>query len=172
MRQTLDTLGDLALDMQHGSVCACVRVCGLYFLSLILFPVPVSWQLLLSSGRSGRGSVATAYHGVHGEIHTLSHAFSDFLLPEVLVSAETTFLTIFSIFVSHPLCALHCSFFIQASGEAVISRLPDQTEARQASLHDATSVYNLLTIAMARRGQYAMLSEVCLLILGHTHTHC
>ncbi|KAG7245301.1 hypothetical protein INR49_009597, partial [Caranx melampygus] len=46
-----------------------------------------------------------------------------------------------------------------ASGEAVISRLPDQAEARQASLQDATSVYNLLTIGMARRGQYAMLSE-------------
>ncbi|XP_034040620.1 tetratricopeptide repeat protein 7A isoform X2 [Thalassophryne amazonica] len=46
-----------------------------------------------------------------------------------------------------------------ASGEAVISRLPDQAEARQASLQDATSVYDLLTIGMARRGQYAMLSE-------------
>uniref|UniRef100_A0A665TVD4 Tetratricopeptide repeat domain 7A n=1 Tax=Echeneis naucrates TaxID=173247 RepID=A0A665TVD4_ECHNA len=48
---------------------------------------------------------------------------------------------------------------VQASGEAVISRLPDQTDARQASLQDATSVYDLLTIGMARRGQYAMLSE-------------
>nr|XP_046257478.1 tetratricopeptide repeat protein 7A isoform X1 [Scatophagus argus] len=46
-----------------------------------------------------------------------------------------------------------------ASGEAVISCLPDQAEARQASLQDATSVYDLLTIGMARRGQYAMLSE-------------
>nr|XP_019947666.1 PREDICTED: tetratricopeptide repeat protein 7A [Paralichthys olivaceus] len=46
-----------------------------------------------------------------------------------------------------------------ASGEAVISRLPDQAEARQASLQDATSVYDLLSIGMARRGQYAMLSE-------------
>ncbi|KAM7408180.1 hypothetical protein PAMA_002054 [Pampus argenteus] len=46
-----------------------------------------------------------------------------------------------------------------ASGEAVVSRLPDQSEARQASLQDATSVYDLLTIGMARRGQYAMLSE-------------
>lgn len=50
--------------------------------------------------------------------------------------------------------------FVQSSGEAVISRLPDQAEARQASLHDATSVYDLLTVGMARRGQYAMLSEV------------
>ncbi|XP_059215234.1 tetratricopeptide repeat protein 7A [Centropristis striata] len=46
-----------------------------------------------------------------------------------------------------------------ASGDAVISRLPDQAEARQASLQDATSVYDLLTIGMARRGQYGMLSE-------------
>ncbi|XP_054456058.1 tetratricopeptide repeat protein 7A isoform X2 [Anoplopoma fimbria] len=46
-----------------------------------------------------------------------------------------------------------------ASGEAVISRLPDQAEARKASLQDATSVYDLLTIGMARRGQYGMLSE-------------
>ncbi|KAG7470239.1 tetratricopeptide repeat protein 7A [Solea senegalensis] len=46
-----------------------------------------------------------------------------------------------------------------ASGDAVISRLPDQAEARQASLQDATSVYDLLTIGLARRGQYAMLSE-------------
>ncbi|KAM4591357.1 tetratricopeptide repeat protein 7A [Odontesthes bonariensis] len=46
-----------------------------------------------------------------------------------------------------------------ASGDAVISRLPDQAEARQASFQDATSVYDLLTIGMARRGQYAMLSE-------------
>ncbi|KAK2823953.1 hypothetical protein Q5P01_021128 [Channa striata] len=46
-----------------------------------------------------------------------------------------------------------------ASNEAVISRLPDQAEARQASLQDAMSVYDLLSIGMARRGQYAMLSE-------------
>uniref|UniRef100_A0A8D3AX44 Tetratricopeptide repeat domain 7A n=1 Tax=Scophthalmus maximus TaxID=52904 RepID=A0A8D3AX44_SCOMX len=50
-------------------------------------------------------------------------------------------------------------YHVSASGEAVISRLPDQAEARQASLQDATSVYDLLTIGMARRGQYAMLSE-------------
>uniref|UniRef100_A0A3B5LKZ8 Tetratricopeptide repeat domain 7A n=1 Tax=Xiphophorus couchianus TaxID=32473 RepID=A0A3B5LKZ8_9TELE len=42
---------------------------------------------------------------------------------------------------------------------SVISRLPDQAEARQTSLQDATSVYDLLSIGMARRGQYAMLSE-------------
>ncbi|KAJ4949445.1 hypothetical protein JOQ06_020960, partial [Pogonophryne albipinna] len=46
-----------------------------------------------------------------------------------------------------------------ASGDAVISRLPDQAEARQSSLQDATSVYDLLTLGMARRGQYGMLSE-------------
>ncbi|XP_010903183.3 tetratricopeptide repeat protein 7A isoform X3 [Esox lucius] len=46
-----------------------------------------------------------------------------------------------------------------ASGEAVISRAPDQKEARETSLQDATSVYDLLSIGMARRGQYGMLSE-------------
>uniref|UniRef100_A0A8D3AX61 Tetratricopeptide repeat domain 7A n=1 Tax=Scophthalmus maximus TaxID=52904 RepID=A0A8D3AX61_SCOMX len=51
------------------------------------------------------------------------------------------------------------TLFFFSDGEAVISRLPDQAEARQASLQDATSVYDLLTIGMARRGQYAMLSE-------------
>ncbi|XP_037543485.1 tetratricopeptide repeat protein 7A [Nematolebias whitei] len=45
------------------------------------------------------------------------------------------------------------------SGEAVISRLPDQNMARLASLQDATSIYDLLTMVMARRGQYALLSE-------------
>ncbi|XP_077351305.1 tetratricopeptide repeat protein 7A isoform X2 [Festucalex cinctus] len=46
-----------------------------------------------------------------------------------------------------------------ASGDAVISRLPDQAEARQATLQDSVSVYDLLAIGMARRGQYNMLSE-------------
>ncbi|CAL8299370.1 unnamed protein product [Merluccius merluccius] len=46
-----------------------------------------------------------------------------------------------------------------AGAEAVISRSPEQADARQTSLHDATSVYDLLSIGMARRGQYAMLSE-------------
>ncbi|KAL4641209.1 tetratricopeptide repeat protein 7A isoform X1 [Arapaima gigas] len=46
-----------------------------------------------------------------------------------------------------------------ASGDRVISRAPDHQEALQASLEDATSVYDLLTISMARRGQYTMLSE-------------
>uniref|UniRef100_A0A672T9H7 Tetratricopeptide repeat domain 7A n=1 Tax=Sinocyclocheilus grahami TaxID=75366 RepID=A0A672T9H7_SINGR len=47
-------------------------------------------------------------------------------------------------------------FFI---GEAVISRTPEHQEARESSMQDASSVYDLLSIAMARRGQYAMLSE-------------
>uniref|UniRef100_A0A671MFU2 Tetratricopeptide repeat domain 7A n=1 Tax=Sinocyclocheilus anshuiensis TaxID=1608454 RepID=A0A671MFU2_9TELE len=46
-----------------------------------------------------------------------------------------------------------------ASGEAVISRTPEHQEARESSMQDASSVYDLLSIAMARRGQYAMLSE-------------
>ncbi|CAB1343469.1 unnamed protein product [Coregonus sp. 'balchen'] len=47
-----------------------------------------------------------------------------------------------------------------ASGDAVISRAPDHKEVRETSLQDATSVYDLLSIGMARRGQYAMLSEL------------
>nr|XP_006638694.1 PREDICTED: tetratricopeptide repeat protein 7A isoform X1 [Lepisosteus oculatus] len=46
-----------------------------------------------------------------------------------------------------------------ANRDAVISRAPEQQEARSNSLQDATSVYDLLSIAMARRGQYTMLSE-------------
>ncbi|XDV50739.1 hypothetical protein PO909_019754 [Leuciscus waleckii] len=46
-----------------------------------------------------------------------------------------------------------------ASGEAVISRTPEHREARESSMQDASSVYDLLSIAMARRGQYSMLSE-------------
>uniref|UniRef100_A0A673VYK3 Tetratricopeptide repeat domain 7A n=1 Tax=Salmo trutta TaxID=8032 RepID=A0A673VYK3_SALTR len=44
-------------------------------------------------------------------------------------------------------------------GDAVISRVPDHKEAQETSLQDTTSVYDLLSIGMARRGQYAMLSE-------------
>ncbi|XP_066552512.1 tetratricopeptide repeat protein 7A [Amia ocellicauda] len=46
-----------------------------------------------------------------------------------------------------------------ANRDAVISRAPEQQESRSASLQDASSVYDLLTVAMARRGQYGMLSE-------------
>uniref|UniRef100_A0A3Q2XWF5 Tetratricopeptide repeat domain 7A n=1 Tax=Hippocampus comes TaxID=109280 RepID=A0A3Q2XWF5_HIPCM len=49
-----------------------------------------------------------------------------------------------------------------ASGDAVISRLPDQAEALQATLKNSISVYDLLAIGMARRRQYNMLSEQCL----------
>uniref|UniRef100_A0A673Y186 Tetratricopeptide repeat domain 7A n=1 Tax=Salmo trutta TaxID=8032 RepID=A0A673Y186_SALTR len=48
----------------------------------------------------------------------------------------------------------HCRY-----GDAVISRAPDHKEERETSLQDATSIYDLLSIGMARRGQYAMLSE-------------
>ncbi|XP_066534883.1 tetratricopeptide repeat protein 7A isoform X3 [Hoplias malabaricus] len=46
-----------------------------------------------------------------------------------------------------------------ASGEAVISRTPEHKEARETSMQEASSVYDLLSIGMARRGQYAMLSQ-------------
>ncbi|XP_055025980.2 tetratricopeptide repeat protein 7A [Misgurnus anguillicaudatus] len=46
-----------------------------------------------------------------------------------------------------------------ASVEAVISRTPEHREERESSIQDATSVYDLLSIGMARRGQYSMLSQ-------------
>ncbi|XP_033873453.3 tetratricopeptide repeat protein 7A-like isoform X2 [Acipenser ruthenus] len=46
-----------------------------------------------------------------------------------------------------------------ANRDMVISRAPDQLEDRAVSLKDTSAVYDLLSIAMARRGQYAMLSE-------------
>ncbi|XP_072265846.1 tetratricopeptide repeat protein 7A isoform X2 [Pyxicephalus adspersus] len=46
-----------------------------------------------------------------------------------------------------------------ANRDAVISRAPDQKEDRAVSLQNASAVYDLLSITMARRGQYAMLSE-------------
>ncbi|XP_051507151.1 tetratricopeptide repeat protein 7A [Myxocyprinus asiaticus] len=46
-----------------------------------------------------------------------------------------------------------------ASGEAVISRTPEHREARESSMQDVSSVYDMLSIGMARRGQYSMLSE-------------
>ncbi|NXG49514.1 TTC7A protein, partial [Psilopogon haemacephalus] len=47
----------------------------------------------------------------------------------------------------------------QANRDAVISRAPDQQEDRAVSLRDASSVYDLLSITLGRRGQYVMLSE-------------
>ncbi|KAG8443644.1 hypothetical protein GDO86_008987 [Hymenochirus boettgeri] len=46
-----------------------------------------------------------------------------------------------------------------ANRDAVISRSPDQQEDRDVSLRNASEVYDLLTITMGRREQYAMLSE-------------
>ncbi|XP_074845752.1 tetratricopeptide repeat protein 7A isoform X1 [Carettochelys insculpta] len=46
-----------------------------------------------------------------------------------------------------------------ANRDAVISRAPDQKDDRAVSLQDASAVYDLLSITLGRRGQYAMLSE-------------
>nr|XP_023660129.1 tetratricopeptide repeat protein 7A-like [Paramormyrops kingsleyae] len=46
-----------------------------------------------------------------------------------------------------------------ASGDAVISLTTDQKGAQEASLQDATSLYDMLTIGLARRGQFALLSQ-------------
>lgn len=49
---------------------------------------------------------------------------------------------------------------IQANRDAVLSRIPEHNNDRIISLQSASVVYDLLTIALGRRGQYEMLSEV------------
>jgi len=49
----------------------------------------------------------------------------------------------------------------QANRDAVLSRIPEHKDDRIISLQSASVVYDLLTIALGRRGQYEMLSEVC-----------
>uniref|UniRef100_A0A7N4PQ92 Tetratricopeptide repeat domain 7A n=1 Tax=Sarcophilus harrisii TaxID=9305 RepID=A0A7N4PQ92_SARHA len=46
-----------------------------------------------------------------------------------------------------------------ATREVVLSRSPEQKEDRVISLQDASTVYDLLSITLGRRGQYVMLSE-------------
>lgn len=53
---------------------------------------------------------------------------------------------------------LPCCF--QANRDAVLSRIPEHKSDRLISLQSASVVYDLLTIALGRRGQYEMLSEV------------
>lgn len=48
----------------------------------------------------------------------------------------------------------------QANRDAVLSRIPEHNSDRIISLQSASVVYDLLTIALGRRGQYEMLSEV------------
>uniref|UniRef100_A0A672P0E6 Tetratricopeptide repeat domain 7B n=1 Tax=Sinocyclocheilus grahami TaxID=75366 RepID=A0A672P0E6_SINGR len=47
-----------------------------------------------------------------------------------------------------------------ANRDAVLSRIPEHNNDRIISLQSASLVYDLLTIALGRRGQYEMLSEV------------
>ncbi|XP_052001955.1 tetratricopeptide repeat protein 7B-like isoform X3 [Xyrauchen texanus] len=46
-----------------------------------------------------------------------------------------------------------------ANRDAVLSRIPEHNNDRMISLQSASLVYDLLTIALGRRGQYEMLSE-------------
>ena len=55
----------------------------------------------------------------------------------------------------------------QANRDAVLSRIPEHNNDRIISLQSASVVYDLLTIALGRRGQYEMLSEV----RTHAPTH-
>ncbi|XP_038607105.1 tetratricopeptide repeat protein 7A isoform X2 [Tachyglossus aculeatus] len=49
--------------------------------------------------------------------------------------------------------------FKMANRDAVLSRAPEQKEDRAVSLREASAIYDLLSIALGRRGQYVMLSE-------------
>lgn len=49
---------------------------------------------------------------------------------------------------------------LQANRDAVLSRTPEHRSDRLTSLQSASVVYDLLTIALGRRGQFEMLSEV------------
>lgn len=171
MRQKLDTLSNLASCV---CVCVCVRdrLPVISTISCFLCPgscfcpqdvVEEAVLLLLITESMVRH---THIHTLPSLAFPLHSTFSAFLLSKhnrhslgPPVSPPFPSLVFLLFLFPHPL--LHSApLFVQASGEAVISRLPDQAEARQASLQDATSVYDLLTIGMARRGQYAMLSEV------------
>ncbi|EPY81565.1 tetratricopeptide repeat protein 7B [Camelus ferus] len=57
----------------------------------------------------------------------------------------------------HHLLLSSCCF--QANRDAVLSRIPEHKSDRLISLQSASVVYDLLTIALGRRGQYEMLSE-------------
>ncbi|XP_040849144.1 tetratricopeptide repeat protein 7A [Ochotona curzoniae] len=46
-----------------------------------------------------------------------------------------------------------------ATRDVVLSRAPEQEEDRAASVRNAAAIYDLLSITLGRRGQYAMLSE-------------
>lgn len=51
-------------------------------------------------------------------------------------------------------------FHWQATREAVLNRSPEHSEARLHTFHNTTAVYDLLTIALVKRTQFSMLTEV------------
>ncbi|KAG8013524.1 Tetratricopeptide repeat protein 7B [Nibea albiflora] len=53
-----------------------------------------------------------------------------------------------------------------ANRDAVLSRIPEHNNDRIISLQSASVVYDLLTIALGRRGQYEMLSELALSLMA------
>lgn len=60
----------------------------------------------------------------------------------------------------------------QANRDAVLSRIPEHNNDRIISLQSASVVYDLLTIALGRRGQYEMLSEVNDPSVDRSHSDC
>ena len=49
---------------------------------------------------------------------------------------------------------------LKASREAVLNRSLELTDARQHTFHNTTAVYDLLAMALVKRAQFTMLSEV------------
>uniref|UniRef100_A0A4W3JN29 Tetratricopeptide repeat protein 7B n=1 Tax=Callorhinchus milii TaxID=7868 RepID=A0A4W3JN29_CALMI len=72
--------------------------------------------------------------------------------------SQQCFTTLYNIFCGSDYFILLCVRF-QANRDAVLSRIPEHNSDRLVSLQSASIVYDLLTIALGRRGQYEMLSE-------------
>lgn len=77
---------------------------------------------------------------------------------------------LFQIQTNISLCVCVCVCVFQANRDAVLSRIPEHNNDRIISLQSASVVYDLLTIALGRRGQYEMLSEVSNTSVGCTVT--
>ena len=72
---------------------------------------------------------------------------------------STNCIVIYSKDVTFP-CDAHTCDILQAARDVILNRSPEHTQVRQHTLRSTTSVYDLLTIVLARYGQFEMLSEV------------
>ena len=103
-------------------------------------------QSVLPSREHRRSFAVAAHQWVHGENPTL---FGDYSHSSTTLDPQ--------LWQCHPYI-FFCVF--QANRDAVLSRIPEHNNDRIISLQSASVVYDLLTIALGRRGQYEMLSEV------------